>query len=119
MDRRLDQRWPANLDVTLTDIANPRATTSGRIVDVSETGICVRMPRRVQPGAILKLEVADCALFGHAVHCRDDAGSCEIGIEIVRVLIGNSEQGRLVNKILAASMPNMPGVTMAVPESAN
>jgi hypothetical protein len=119
MDRRLDQRWPANLEVKLTDIAKPQSTTCGRIVDVSHSGICVRMPLRAEPGAILKLDIADCALFGHSVHCREDGGAYEIGIEIVRVLIANSDQGRLVNTILAASMPNMPGLTVGVHESAN
>ena len=75
MDRRLDQRWPANLAVKLTDIAKPQSTTCGRIVDVSHSGICVRMPLRAEPGAILKLDIADCALFGHSVHCREDGGA--------------------------------------------
>jgi hypothetical protein len=119
MERRLDQRWPASVDVVLTDLADPDHTAHGQIVDVSESGVCVRLPLRVDRGTIIKLEVGGCALFGNAIHCCDDSGSYEIGIEIVRVLIGNSDLGRLLNSILAGSMPNTPGVTIAAHESAN
>jgi hypothetical protein len=112
MERRLDQRWPANLDVTLTDLADPQHRTGGQIVDVSHSGVRIQTPLRVDPGAIIKLEVADCALFGHVIHCRDDGGLYEIGIEVARVLIGNSDLGRVVNTILAAAIPNTPGVTI-------
>jgi hypothetical protein len=112
MEKRLHRRFPSNLDVVLTDIANPDQAGTGWIVDVSRTGIRARMPRRVELGATVKLEVADCALFGQALRCHEEAGVYEIGIEIVRVLIGKSDLGRLVNAVLAEAMPNTPGVTV-------
>ena len=114
LEKRLHRRFPTNLDVVLTDTANPDQAGTGWIVDVSRTGIRARMPRRVEVGAIVKLEVADCALFGQALRCHEDAGAYEIGIEIVRVLIGSSDLGRLVNAVLAEAMPNTPGVTVDV-----
>jgi PilZ domain len=109
-ENRLHQRFPTNLDVVLTDIANPDHVGTGWIVDVSRTGIRARMPKRVDPGAMVKLEVADCALFGQAIRCSEDAGGYEIGVEIVRVLIGRSDLAQLVNTILAEAAPNTPGV---------
>lgn len=110
-EKRLHRRFPTNLEVVLIDIDNPDQAGTGWIVDVSRTGIRARMPSRVDPGAIVKLEVADCALFGQALRCHEDAGAYEIGIEIVRVLIGRSDLALLVNAVLAEAMPDTPGVT--------
>lgn len=116
MEKRLHQRWASNLEVLVVDTTDPnQATAAGRIVDVSRTGVRVRIPSKVAPGAIVRLEVADCALFGQAIHCTGDSGSYEIGIEVVRVLIGKSDLARLVNAILADAMPDTPGVTVGQP----
>jgi hypothetical protein len=48
-------------------------------------------------------------LFGHVIYC-DDEPAFRTGIEIVRVLIGESDLARLVNAILTETMPNTPGV---------
>jgi hypothetical protein len=48
-------------------------------------------------------------LFGHVLYCIEDQ-SFRTGIEVVRVLIGESDLARLVNVILAESMPATPGV---------
>lgn len=111
-ENRLHQRFPTNLDVVLTDIADPDQAGTGWIVDVSRTGIRARMPKKVDPGTIVKLEVADCALFGQAIRCSEDGGAYEIGVEIVRVLIGKSDLAQLVNTILAETVPNTPGVNV-------
>jgi hypothetical protein len=99
-----------DLDVTLTRVDDPPETAVGRVVDVSESGIRVRVPLQILPGAIVKLEVADCVFFGQTIHCCDYPGAYEIGIEIVRVLIGQSDLARLVNAVLAESQPAVPGV---------
>jgi hypothetical protein len=111
MEQRLHPRWPANLDIALTRVDDPRQTATGRIVDVSESGVCVRVLLQVLPGAIVKLEMADCALFGQVIHCCHYSSAYEIGIEVVRVLIGQSDLARQVNAVLAESMPALPGVS--------
>ncbi len=110
MDRRQDERLPANLDVVMTDLDHPGHIATGWVTEVSQSGVRARMPMRVEAGAIIKLEIADCAFFGQAIHCHENAGCYEIGIEIVRVLIGASDLARLVNAVLAESIPNTPGV---------
>jgi PilZ domain len=112
MEQRQHPRWPANLDVALTRVDEPRDTTTGRIVNVSESGIRVRVSMQVLPGAIVKLEMAECVLFGQVIHCCHYSSAYELGIEVVRVLIGQSDLARLVNAVLAESMPTLPGVTV-------
>jgi hypothetical protein len=67
---------------------------------------------RLAIGATVKVQVGDCALFGHVTYC-DDEPAFRTGIEIVRVLIGESDLSGLVNAILAEAMPTTPGVVAA------
>ena len=57
----------------------------------------------------VKVQIGDCALFGHVTYCDDDP-AFRTGIEIVRVLIGESDLARLVKAILIETMPATPGV---------
>jgi hypothetical protein len=58
------------------------------------------------------VQMEDCVLFGHVTYCNE-APSFRTGIEIVRVLVGQSDLARLINAILAESMPATPGVKKA------
>jgi hypothetical protein len=109
MERRLDERYQTNLDVTVTDIAAPDRIASGQIVDISESGVCANLSLRFAPGAIVKAQLADCVLFGHVID-SDEGQPSRTGIEVVRVLIGESDLARLVNAILAERMPATPGI---------
>jgi hypothetical protein len=109
MDRRLDERYQTNLAATVTDLAAPDRVASGQIVNVSQMGVCANLSMRLTPGATVKVQIGDCALFGHVTYC-DEERSFLTGIEIVRVLIGESPLARLVNAILAEAMPATPGV---------
>jgi len=109
MDRRLEERYQTNLAASVTDIASPDRVASGQIINVSQSGICASLSRRLAVGTTVKVQIGDCALFGHVTYC-DDEPAFRTGIEVVRVLIGESDLSRLVNAILAESMPNTPGV---------
>jgi hypothetical protein len=109
MDRRLDQRYQTNLAVTVTDIAAPDRVASGRIVNLSQSGACADLSMRLPPGAIVKVQIGDCALFGHVTYC-EQVDSFRTGIEIVRVLIGESDLAHLVHAVLVEAMPATPGV---------
>jgi len=105
MDWRLDECYRTNLAATVTDIAVPDRVASGQIVNVSRADLSMRLAL----GATVKVQIGDCRLFGHVTYC-DEEQSFRTGIEIVRVLIGESDLARLVNTILAETMPTTPGV---------
>jgi hypothetical protein len=117
MDRRIDSRYPASLQVTVTDIAAPDRVASGLLVDISESGVCATLSLALAEGAIVKAQVGDCVLFGHVTYCDED-NSFRTGIEVVRVLIGESDLGRLMKAILAEEMPATPGVRDPLPDVA-
>lgn len=112
MHRRLKERYQTNLAAIVTDIASPDRVASGQIVNVSQSGICATLSRRLAAGTTVKVEVEDCKLFGHVIHC-DEEPAFRTGIEVVRVLIGESDLSRLLNAILVETMPTMPGVVVA------
>jgi len=111
MDRRLEKRFQTNLAAIVTDIAAPDRVVSGRIVNVSQSGICAALSMRLAVGVTVKVQIEDCMLFGHIIYC-DEEPPFRAGIEIVQVLIGESDLSRLVNAILAETMPNTPGVVV-------
>ena|SRR5665213_795595 len=112
MNRRLEERYPTNVAAIVTDIASPDRVASGQIVNVSQSGICATLSMRLAVGATVKVQIEDCKLFGHVIYC-DEEPAFRTGIEVVRVLIGDSDLSRLVNAILADTMPTTPGVVTA------
>jgi hypothetical protein len=115
MDSRLSKRYHADLDVTVIDIVAQCRVASGRIVDISESGVCANLSSRIEAGAIVEVEIGDSVLFGHVAYCTGDQ-SFRTGIEVVRVLIGESELALLLNAILAENMPATPGLRVAATE---
>lgn len=110
MDRRLYERYAVDLQATISDLAASERVTSGQIVDISQSGLCAVVPLPLATGAIVKVEIGDCALFGHVTYCQLDGPSFRTGIEVVQVLIGSSDLARLVNALLTESMPSTPGI---------
>jgi hypothetical protein len=110
MDRRLDERYQTNFAATVIDIADPGRIASGQIVNISQAGICANLSMRLSPNSIVRVQIGDCALFGHVAYSDDDP-SFRTGIDIVRVLIGESDLSRLVRAVLAETMPSTPGNT--------
>jgi hypothetical protein len=104
MDQRLDERYPSNLAVTVTDMAAPEQIASGQIVNVSQSGTCADLSLRFTPGAAVKIQLGDSTLFGHVIYC-DGEQPFRTGIEIVNVLIGESDLARLVKSIQAEAVP--------------
>jgi hypothetical protein len=114
MDRRLDRRHQTNLAVTVTEIADPGRVASGQIVEISQSGISANISRHLVLGASVKVQLADCVLFGRVTSC-DEEPAFRVVIEVVEVLLGESDLSRLVNAILVNVMPTMPGIIPCQP----
>jgi hypothetical protein len=110
MNRRFDNRYPAALQATVADLAIPDRVATGQIVDVSQSGLCAVIQLQFAMGTIVKVRIGDSALFGHVTYCQEDGARFRTGIELVRVLIGESDLSRIVNAMLVEAMPNTPGV---------
>ena len=105
MDYRLDERWPADSEVRVTALLGDDSG-SGRVADISKTGVCVHVQLRLSPGDSVQLEMADSVLFGTVVHSSPEGESFRVGIEVVQVLLGGTDMSRLLEDALRLMMPS-------------
>jgi len=105
VDRRLHNRALADLDVQVVRFRKQDQFVSGRLEDISESGLCVILPCELVPDELVRLEAADCTLFGHVVYCTWQRNAFRTGVEIERVLLGNTDLAELLRKTLQDTMP--------------
>ena len=105
VDRRLHSRALADLDIEVVRLTNKDQIVAGRLEDISESGMCVILPSELAADEIVRLEAADCTLFGHVVHCTWQRDAFRTGIEVERVLLGNTDLAELLRVALQDTMP--------------
>jgi PilZ domain len=116
MDRRLQDRIPARLDVRVTQLQTGKSV-EGSVLDVSEGGVCLQVDYQLAPCDLVRLEIADTTVFGEVAWVAEDECPVRIGVTVFRVLLGTSDLSHLVEAILLETMPSTPGLTTAaVPE---
>ena len=105
VDRRLHHRALADLDVEVVRLKNKDQIVSGRLEDISESGMCLILPSELVVDELVRLEAADCTLFGHVVHCTWQRNAFRTGVEVERVLLGNTDLAELLRTALQETMP--------------
>lgn len=105
MERRLDARFPAHFEAAVTNLEHPNKAFAGEIADISAAGIRVILPVELAAWSIVKLEAAGSVLFGHVIYCRQAGAEFHTGIEIARVLFGESDLSKLLHAVLIEQMP--------------
>ena len=110
MDRRANPRSPSHFEVTVTELSRQNKSGSGWVRDISESGVGVTLPFALNPGAIVKLDLADSSLFGHVAHCRADGENYVVGFQIEQVLLGGTDVSKLLNRLLHEANPRTPGL---------
>jgi hypothetical protein len=106
VDRRLHNRALADLDVEVVRISNQDQIVAGRLEDISASGMCIILPSELIPNELVRLETADCSLFGHVVHCTWQRNAFRTGIEVQRVLLGNTDLAELLRTALQNTLPS-------------
>lgn len=113
VDGRFDRRYPADLEVWVTDLQHEGHSGCGVLRDISESGVCACTPMQLAPGDIVRLDVTDTVLFGIVTYSRPDETSHALpkpwrtGIEVQRVLMGESDLSTLLRKVLEDEMPQV------------
>jgi len=71
--------------------------------------MCVILPCELLPDELVRLEAADCTLFGHVVYSTvystSSRNAFRTGIEVERVLLGNTDLADLLRTALEHTMP--------------
>jgi hypothetical protein len=91
--QRRHSRYAADLAIQVDAMRGTRLEHgTGRVLDISEGGLCFVGTRYLPPGTIVNIEFEDCRLVGEVRHCRlrEYAAHVEFvtGIRIQQVLAG-------------------------------
>jgi len=91
--QRRHVRFAADMPIQISAIRGVHADReTGRMVDVSEGGLCYVGARYHAPGTIVNIEFQDCRMVGQVRHCRmREYGShvqFVVGVQIQQVLDG-------------------------------
>src|SRR5262249_47319105 len=79
IDRRADTRQAAEMDLLATDL-KAAAVHEGRVADVSRSGLCVILDTAIPDGTPLRLEAADCVLYGFVCYTNHEGANVRTGI---------------------------------------
>ena len=107
VDRRVHERHRADFQVRVTELADPDFSASGQVVDISESGLGVHLPLQFMAGSVVRLTIKDSVLFGLVAHSEPERSYFRTGIEVVQVLIGESELSNLLKATLEKAIPNV------------
>jgi hypothetical protein len=91
--QRRHSRYAAELAVQVYAVRGSRTDhETGRLVDVSEGGLCFVGARYLPPGTSVNIEVEDCRLLGEVRHCRLREYAAHVqfvtGVRVQQVLNG-------------------------------
>ena len=107
MDRRVYERHPTNFQVRVTELEDPDFSASGQVVDISQSGLGVNLPLQFMPGSVVRLNMNDSVLFGLVAHSTPERSHFRTGIEVVQVLIGESDLSHLLRATIEEVMPDV------------
>ena len=90
---RRHSRYAADLALRVCAVRGERLDhETGRMVDVSESGLCFVGARYLPPGTSVNIEFEDCRLVGEVRHCRMREYAAHVqfvtGVRIEQVLEG-------------------------------
>jgi hypothetical protein len=105
VDRRLHNRSLADLDVRVVRLKRQEQSVPARLADVSEAGLSLILPCELWPEELVKLEAADSTLFGHVIYSEWKRNAFRTGVEIERVLLGDTDLANLLQVVLRNAMP--------------
>jgi hypothetical protein len=99
MDRRYNQRITADLPVQLTLLETSQIAT-GRLFDLSESGIGITLRHAVDPGDMVKIEILGIVFYGQIAYSTPEAGGYRTGVYVEPALLDASNVVELVNTYL-------------------
>jgi PilZ domain len=112
VDRRLRERLRLNLAAQLNDLSGDGGSEHGRLIDVSDAGVCLTLAAPLVAGTMVRVDFCEGSLFGQIMHVTPEGDSFRAGIEVFDVLLGNSDLSRLIQHTLQAPHPHSAARTI-------
>jgi hypothetical protein len=72
--------------------------------------MCLILSCELLPDELITIEAADCTVYGYVIHCTWQRNAFRTGIEVERVLLGNTDLAELLRIVV---QDTMPGVTLS------
>ena len=91
----------------MTELDDPDFSAFGQVVDISESGMRVYLPLQFMPGSVVRLSIDDSVLYGSVANSTPERSCFRTGIEVVQVLIGESDLSRMLKATLEEVMPDV------------
>jgi hypothetical protein len=107
VDRRLHNRALADLDVRVIRLKKREQPFQGTIQDVSDAGLCLILPCELRRDEMVKLQAADSTLFGYVIYSKWKRNAFRTGIEVERVLLGETDLAALFGTVLQETIPSV------------
>lgn len=85
-----------------------------RITDFSQPVIRVELPFETAAGDAVELELADSTVYGTVIYSRETKPSFETGIQVARIVSGDSALAALLQRVLVEQMPPLPGLDIPI-----
>lgn len=98
MEQRREPRFEADQPVRLTVLGANGGLVQARVRNISGRGLGLETAGPIEPGAALKIEVADSIILAEAVFCRGDGDKFFVGVALEQVLTGLAELGKILQQ---------------------
>ena len=85
-DRRTEARYPTQDPAELQVLPCPSEPIYGTILDVSRSGMRAALPKRLDRGQQVRVQLHNNVIFGEVRYCRAVSGVFHIGIRIQEVV---------------------------------
>lgn len=105
MERRAESRIPFNCPVRITLLSSPPERFDGVLVNVSGRGARLRVPRRIECDAALRIDLDNAMLLGEVCYCATDGDGYGIGVQLEHSLLNLSEVLRQRAQLLGELEP--------------
>jgi len=92
IDQRRHPRLPVNLPIRVWSTQGDRIREMGRMVDISEGGLCFIGARYLPPGTLVLMEFGDWKVSGEVRHCSPRNYAAHVQF-VTGVKIGHVEAG--------------------------
>lgn len=103
MERRCEPRISADEPVVLTILAELPESCSGQAIELSGSGMRLRLARAVTLGTPVKIEFQDTLLLAEVCHARREGEAWIVGVKIEQILTRLADLQRLNQRLLDGS----------------
>ncbi len=96
MEQRQESRFTLGEVIRITLLDPAGEVVEGRVTDVSPRGLGVELPRAVNPGTAVRINLADAFVLGEAIHASPRGDSYYCGLHLDQALTGLAQLARIV-----------------------